>query len=157
VILATMAQGNLGEKFWSKVLDKTKPRYNVIATFLSFFQFKVGDIGIAFDLEKFKAETPFAQNTAFFDIFDEAFEELTARWVQGSFDRDQIDETKGALVVFVDDLDRCLPEKTVQVLEAIKLFLDKHGCVFVLGADIAVVREAVMKHYNEGSVLPNPF
>ncbi len=41
VILATMAQGNLGDKFWGKVLDKNAPRYNVIATLLSFFKFKV--------------------------------------------------------------------------------------------------------------------
>ena len=32
----------LGDKFWSKVLDKNAPRYNVIATLLSFFKFKVG-------------------------------------------------------------------------------------------------------------------
>ena len=30
----------------------------------------------------------------------------------------------GRLVVFVDDLDRCLPEKAIEVLEAIKLFVD---------------------------------
>lgn len=38
------------------------------------------------------------------------------------------------LVVFVDDLDRCLPEEAIQVLEGIKLFLDVEGCIFVLGA-----------------------
>ncbi len=43
---------------------------------------------------------------------------------------------KGArLVVFVDDLDRCLPEKAIEVLEAIKLFLDVEGCTFLLGLD----------------------
>ncbi len=64
----------------------------------------------------------------------------------------QIDETQGALVIFVDDLDRCLPEKTVQVLEAIKLFLDKHGCIFVLGADLNVVRSAVESHYQNAKI-----
>ncbi|GAB4162601.1 MAG: hypothetical protein Fur0021_36960 [Candidatus Promineifilaceae bacterium] len=38
----------------------------------------------------------------------------------------------GRLIVFVDDLDRCLPEKAVEVLEAIKLFLEAPGVVFVL-------------------------
>jgi hypothetical protein len=42
---------------------------------------------------------------------------------------------EGRLIVFVDDLDRCLPEKTIEVLEAIKLFLDVPGCVFLLGID----------------------
>ena len=43
--------------------------------------------------------------------------------------------TQQRLVVFVDDLDRCLPEKSVEVLEAIKLFLDVKGCIFLLGLD----------------------
>jgi formylglycine-generating enzyme required for sulfatase activity len=153
VILATMAQGNLGDKFWGKVLDKTHPRYNVIATLLSFFKFKVGDnFEVSFDIEKYKEETPFAKNTAFFDVFDDALEELIARWVHDTGDFRKIDEQEGALVVFVDDLDRCLPEKTVQVLEAIKLFLDKHGCVFVLGADTRIVQEAVASHYKNTGV-----
>ncbi|MBN1993583.1 MAG: SUMF1/EgtB/PvdO family nonheme iron enzyme [Anaerolineae bacterium] len=51
------------------------------------------------------------------------------------------------LVVFVDDLDRCLPERTVEVLEAIKLFLDVPGCIFVLGVDPAKVQEGVRLRY----------
>ncbi len=153
VILATMAQGNLGDKFWGKVLDKTAPRYNVIATLLSFFKFKIGtDFEVSFDLEKYKEETPFAKSTAFFDYFDEALEELIARWVHDTGNYRKIDEKQGALVILVDDLDRCLPEKTVQVLEAIKLFLDKHGCVFVLGADLNVVRSAVEMHYQNTKI-----
>ena len=81
------------------------------------------------------------------DHFDGAFERLLALWVHGKSSPEKIDEQKGALVVFVDDLDRCLPKKTVQVLEAIKLFLDKEGAVFLLGADIRRVQEAVAAHY----------
>jgi formylglycine-generating enzyme required for sulfatase activity len=51
------------------------------------------------------------------------------------------------LVVFVDDLDRCLPRKALQVLEAIKLFLDVPGCVFVLGLDPEAIEEAVRTRY----------
>ncbi|GAP17260.1 P-loop NTPase fold protein [Levilinea saccharolytica] len=53
----------------------------------------------------------------------------------------------GRLVVFVDDLDRCLPEKAIEVLEAIKLFLDVPGTVFVLGMDREVVRRGIEAHY----------
>ena len=147
VILATMASGGLGDKFWSKVLDKSYPRRDVIATFLSFFSFKVDETGVEFDINKFKTETPFAQNAAFLDFFDEALDELLARWVHDTGDPRKIDETKGVLVIFIDDLDRCLPDKVVQVLETIKLFLDKQGCVFVIGADVNVIREAVTSHY----------
>jgi formylglycine-generating enzyme required for sulfatase activity len=57
----------------------------------------------------------------------------------------------GRFVVFVDDLDRCLPEKSIQVLEAIKLFLDVPGCVFVLGLDQDAIVEAIHTRY-EGKI-----
>ncbi len=54
---------------------------------------------------------------------------------------------EGRLVVFVDDLDRCLPEKAVEVLEAIKLFLDVPGTVFALGMDREAIRRGIETHY----------
>ncbi|MFQ5399919.1 MAG: P-loop NTPase fold protein [Anaerolineae bacterium] len=55
----------------------------------------------------------------------------------------------GTLVVFVDDLDRCLPEKAVEVLEAIKLFMDVEGCIFVLGIDQDVIQRGIRLRYGE--------
>jgi hypothetical protein len=81
------------------------------------------------------------------DLLDETFDRLMAAWVHHKLDIHKIDPKKGVLVVFIDNLDRCLPDKTVQVLEALKLFMDKPGCVFVLGADAEVVRQAVLSHY----------
>jgi formylglycine-generating enzyme required for sulfatase activity len=57
--------------------------------------------------------------------------------------------TPGRLVVFVDDLDRCLPEKAIQVLEAIKLFCDAPHCVFILGLDQAVIARGVQIRYKD--------
>lgn len=54
---------------------------------------------------------------------------------------------KQRLVIFVDDLDRCVPEKAIQVLEAIKLFLDAPGCIFVLGADRDVIEKGIRVKY----------
>jgi formylglycine-generating enzyme required for sulfatase activity len=53
------------------------------------------------------------------------------------------------LVVFIDDLDRCLPEKAIEVLEAIKLFLDAEQCVFVLGLDQEVIARGIEMKYKE--------
>ncbi len=55
----------------------------------------------------------------------------------------------GRLAVFVDDLDRCLPDKAVEVLEAVKLFLDVPGCVFVLGVAREVVEEGIRVRYKD--------
>lgn len=54
---------------------------------------------------------------------------------------------KRRLFLFVDDLDRCLPDDAVAAIEAIKLFLDLPGCVFVLGMDRKVVEPGIRARY----------
>jgi len=53
------------------------------------------------------------------------------------------------LVVFVDDLDRCLPDTIIETLEAIKLFLFVKGTAFVLAADERLVQYAVRQRFPE--------
>jgi hypothetical protein len=48
------------------------------------------------------------------------------------------------LVVFVDDLDRCSPENIREVFEAIRVYLDAPGFVFVIGYDAAVVNDRLL-------------
>jgi hypothetical protein len=55
----------------------------------------------------------------------------------------------GRLAVFVDDLDRCLPDKAVEVLEAVKLFLDVPGCIFVLRVAREVIEEGIRVRYQD--------
>ncbi len=50
-------------------------------------------------------------------------------------------------MIFVDDLDRCLPSNALEVLESMKLFFDVQGCVFVVGLDQAVAERAVAQKY----------
>ncbi len=50
-------------------------------------------------------------------------------------------------VFLIDDLDRCLPENTLKMLESIKLFLDIAGCAFVLAIDDDIVERGVEHHY----------
>jgi len=57
------------------------------------------------------------------------------------------DDSEGVLVFFIDDLDRCQPNRVAQVLETIKLFMDRPGCVFVIGMDIDIVEKAVKAQY----------
>jgi KAP family P-loop domain len=51
------------------------------------------------------------------------------------------------VVIFVDDLDRCLPDKALEVLESMKLFFDLEGCVFVVGLDQSIIERAVAEKY----------
>jgi len=151
-ILAEMARGGFNDKLKSLLLDKASPRRDVLATFLSMFKFKLGEAGFEPDIDSHKTETPFATHTAFFDHFSEAFDQLLAAWVHDTLNYKEIEPEKGALVILIDDLDRCLPPKTMQVLEAVKLFLDKPGAVFVIGADEDVIRSAVEAHYHNQKI-----
>ena len=53
----------------------------------------------------------------------------------------------GRVVVVVDDLDRCLPDTVVDVLEAIKLFLAVPKMAFLIAADEKAVRFAIASRY----------
>jgi uncharacterized protein YjbI with pentapeptide repeats len=55
-------------------------------------------------------------------------------------------------VIFIDDLDRCVPVKAVEVLEAIKLFLDAEGCIFILGIDRRAIAQGVEIKYKDFAV-----
>lgn len=52
-----------------------------------------------------------------------------------------------AVVVLVDDLDRCLPPTIIETLEAIRLFMFVPNTAFVIGADERIIRHAVTSKF----------
>jgi len=83
----------------------------------------------------------------FYTIVDK-YTNVFAGAVKAFLDQYTEEETK-ALVVFIDDLDRCLPENVIIILEALKLFLENAPCIFVIGVDRTVVEKAVRVHYRD--------
>jgi ribosomal protein L7/L12 len=53
------------------------------------------------------------------------------------------------LVIFIDDLDRCVPENAISVLEAIKLFLSVPKCVYVIGVERAIIQDGIRQRYGD--------
>ncbi len=51
------------------------------------------------------------------------------------------------VIVLIDDLDRCQPDRIIETLEAIKLFLSVSKTVFVIAADENVIQYAIKKKY----------
>lgn len=51
------------------------------------------------------------------------------------------------IVVYIDDLDRCSPDRIIECLEAIKLFLNVNKTAFIIGADERLIEYAIDKHY----------
>lgn len=74
---------------------------------------------------------------------------------------DLLEELKVTLVVFVDDLDRCLPKTAISTLESIRLLLFLKRSAFVVAADNEFIRGAVRVHFEgtgiSGEVATNYF
>lgn len=57
-----------------------------------------------------------------------------------------------SLVILVDDLDRCTPDRIIDNLEAIKLFLNVKKTAFIIGADRRIVRHAIQHRYKANDI-----
>ncbi len=84
------------------------------------------------------ASTPVQHEIRDVQQFREAFQRLVASL-----------EGVEAVVVFVDDLDRCLPETVVDTFEAIRLFLHAPGTAYVVAANREIVETAIDSRYPE--------
>jgi formylglycine-generating enzyme required for sulfatase activity/energy-coupling factor transporter ATP-binding protein EcfA2 len=110
-------------------------------TFLEVAQLLQGETGTlediisAFDRERTEV---YRRQLMLLEEFQGGFAHLVRRYVW---------ERNGLLVVFIDDLDRCLPDRAVEVLEAIKLFLDVQGCVFLIAVDRDIIERVVQVQY----------
>lgn len=74
-----------------------------------------------------------------FEQFEVNFKELISLLIEES----------GKLVIFLDDLDRCRPDKAVEILEGTKLFFETEGCVFVVAFDTEIIENGVLVKYRE--------
>ena len=106
--------------------------------------------GVDVDISEFFADLQHKDKLGFYDTFQELFDRFLWTYLnmrpQFASDKEP-DDSKGALVVFIDDLDRCPKSKVLQVLETIKLFMDKKGCIFVIGAAEEVIQQALSLRY----------
>ncbi len=51
------------------------------------------------------------------------------------------------LIIFIDDIDRALPDQIVEILKNLKLILEVEQCVFVLAMDMNIVARSVENYY----------
>ena len=145
-IFKSMRKGNFFESISSdieKLITKIKP----FKVFGKAFE-KVSGI----DFTDYFSEMAYKSKLGFYATFQEFFDRLL--WTYTNLrpkvtSEEQPNDQKGALAIFIDDLDRCPKHRIVSVLEAIKLFMDKKGCVFVIGAANDIIEKALSQEYGE--------
>lgn len=71
--------------------------------------------------------------------FEENFEKVVKAYIR----------EEGRLVIFVDDLDRCLPENAITILESMKLFIGHAKCVFVLAMDQYIIEQGIELRFGQ--------
>jgi hypothetical protein len=96
-------------------------------------------VNIAAGVAAAKDEDPMAAMSgpdmaAVLQNYRDRFAKLVAKVLQGPRDK---------LVIMIDDLDRVRPGKALEMLEAIKNFVDVPGCVFILAVDYGVIQQGV--------------
>ena len=106
-------------------------------------------VDISFDANK--ALSAVSQNGAGGDTrtISRSFYHASFDALQQAFNNFAEQDKDRRIVVFIDDLDRCLPEGALQVIESMKLFFDLPGFVFVVGLDRDVVEWSVDQAYSK--------
>ena len=83
------------------------------------------------------------RDTLYFDGFDGIKQEIR---------RIRQNNPAFRIVVFVDDLDRCSPTKTLEVLESIKVFLGMEGFIYIIGISHDIVTKLIDIQYEKSGV-----
>ena len=95
---------------------------------------------VTIDFSTLKQASDFEKHIAFLDKFRDHFSDIVACLPKSNEKR---------LAIFIDDLDRCSPDRILQVLDAVKMFVDISGCIFVLGVDAIIVQNSLKHKYEE--------
>lgn len=107
------------------------------------------------DVSELFSELPHKDRLGFYDTFQDFFDRLLwnyLNWRPKFKEDEKSDDKKGVLVIFIDDLDRCPEDRILKVLETIKLFMDKKGCIFVIGAAHEIIEQSLKKSYGVDAV-----
>lgn len=139
---------NLSKENWKKLSVIT---WTVFSSLIKSISIDIWWIGIkwdSFSLQEISKEWEFLESKLLSDherwidtieSFKKDFEKIIKEWLAKN-------KTE-KLIIFIDDLDRCLPENTVKLIETIKNFLSVENTLFVFAVDQRVVSEMIEKKY----------
>jgi len=110
-----------------------------LAALVPFWKAVVAPFLRLFTIEPIEAvDKSFRERMSFFQDFNEEFERVVSSLPKGHY-----------LCIFVDDLDRCPPDRVTDVLEALNRLMESQLCFVVLGMDPDMVRRCVEIRYKD--------
>ena len=139
-----------GRKALEEISRGAKALGKVTVNLLSDYVKAKTDVDVGTHLKKFhgeladKDDKPDAVNTV--QSLRKNFQ-ISVEARLGITDKNRAETQNRRLILFVDDLDRLAPERAVEVLELLKIFLDCKYCVFLLAVDYNVVLNGVYVKY----------
>jgi iron(II)-dependent oxidoreductase len=145
-ILKTMKQDGFLENCKAKV-EELIERFNV-SRFFGELTKKI----VKVDITEFFETLPHKERLGFYDSFQSFFDQLIwtyLNWRPQVCADEKTDDREAALVIFIDDLDRCPRDRIPYVLETVKLFMDREGCIFVIGAANEIIENSLKIKYGE--------
>jgi Cdc6-like AAA superfamily ATPase len=102
----------------------------------------IGEVGIAVSPKDMKSEssTEFQDQIISQSLYYNAF---------STIEKVTEDENCPRLIVLIDDLDRCFPERAVELIEGIKLVLNQRNIAFVIGVAPKIIRSFLQTKYKK--------
>lgn len=143
------------EKFrqivWSSALALTDIGLRTVTKQLTGEALKLADIANQVDVTKERSNDIYRVLNNWADNVDQlqkAFDLLLNNFARDySRFHGDVDVESIRFVILIDDLDRCLPDTTLAILESIKNFFLVSNCIFVLGLNPEVVYQGIRLKY----------
>ncbi len=110
----------------------------------------ISRLGAGTDISEFFADMAYKEKLGSYDTFQKYLVDLVWTFLNWRFktpQEEKPDDKKVALVIFIDDLDRCTGLHIIKVLETITLYLSRTGWAFVLGTSRQTIHNALEEKY----------
>ena len=143
---------NLKEKLKKGAINFAKKTPEIISSILS--KYVSEDIGTFTDegINVFKKEfnskmellDEIDKDTLYFDGFEDIKKEVQTIYSKNN--------NNFKIIVFIDDLDRCSPNKTLEVFESIKVFLGIECFIYILGISHGIVSKLIDIEFKKSGI-----
>jgi Cdc6-like AAA superfamily ATPase len=147
-LIETEIENNKNTNSWNKIKEGVE---NTLTSFIESSKFNIGLLSLGsaeVDLDRFKKSLT-AGGSVDIEGNTRRYYSHPTEHLRNALKNEIRNKTR--IVVFIDDLDRCTPEKSMEVLESIKSFFDLEGIVYVIGMNVTSIDNIIKSKYGKES------